>query len=973
MNKRPRIGFYIPNLIGEYFENQWFIINQAAIEADVNLIIFSPLMFITNSEYQKMYSHIFDYGGKENVDGLIISTASFHCYFENREINKLLTNNTDIPIVSIGELIPGISSILIDNYTGMKELVRHFIKDHGYKRVAFIRGKEGNKEGYERFAAYKDVLIETGIPYDEQLIIQGDFGIISGKKAVDELLDVRQTSIDAVIAANDDMILGVYTEMQKRGINVPREVALGGFDNIKAIRELPCPITTVQQAIDEQIKMALDLVLDLIKSKKKETHILLPSHIVIRESCGCPGHDNNEGMEENIYQALRKMVENQGKYANTQQGYSVGLLSSFFTCIINANDFDVIKLQCDKLFAEIGINSCLLAFYNKGLPLFIEKDAIPPLFSEIFLLYQDHSGIKEYENNYSFKTKELSSDILFKHDCRHTLLFSELIFQNEFYGFVLLEMSNINPLVINLFKIQFANSLHNIYTRHEIEKAYKKLEEAKISAESANKLKSRFLANMSHEIRTPMNAVLGFINILIEQETDDVKLDYMRIINDSGKTLLHLINDILDISKIEAGLVDLVETEIYIPHLFGNLNDLFEIEAKEKGISMEIHLDVSVPRYVIGDEIRIRQILTNIIGNAIKFTNRGSVTITATFVKNEFIVIIKDTGIGIPKDKLSEIFSPFKQQDATIQREYGGTGLGLTIARSFTERMGGSLKAKSRTGEGSTFTLILPLKIPPEEKVQADKKKVADPVSSDYSIHEDHELITSTSDFPVLVADDNEVSRKLLGIYLRELNVKVYFAENGVLVPDLLHEKKIKLLLMDIKMPVMDGITAITLIRKNKEFDAIYTIALTAYAVKGEDKKYLEIGFDDYISKPIDKNHFQHKIKQLLHHAVSGKNISPGSKRKNKENNCSSPDLTEVRIKKLNTISLALEEAASIFNEKEAYAILRNMEEFKDIPAIAELYYFLKKSISEYNSEALGSISRRIRKMIDDRRTGGCT
>ncbi len=243
----------------------------------------------------------------------------------------------------------------------------------------------------------------------------------------------------------------------------------------------------------------------------------------------------------------------------------------------------------------------------------------------------------------------------------------------------------------------------------ELQTAY--AERARAEAESANRLKSSFLANMSHEIRTPLNAVLGFTQILLDRELNPGNREMVEIIQNSGKNLLELINDILDFSKIEADEIEIVKQEIKLFPFFDDLERLFLYQKEEKGLLFTVSLDESVPKRVIGDEKRIRQVLINIIGNAFKFTREGSISVEGTWKDNELVIRVSDTGIGIAEDALEEIFSPFKQSDASINRKFGGTGLGLAISQRLSRLMGGRLTVSSRIHEGSTFTLYLPLAV----------------------------------------------------------------------------------------------------------------------------------------------------------------------------------------------------------------------------------------------------------------------
>ncbi len=354
-------------------------------------------------------------------------------------------------------------------------------------------------------------------------------------------------------------------------------------------------------------------------------------------------------------------------------------------------------------------------------------------------------------------------------------------------------------------------------------------------------LKEEFLANMSHEIRTPMNAILGFTDLLKKTDLNNHQLQYVEYIYTSGENLLTLINDILDLSKIEAGMLDFEEEPFSLKGLLGTVEVMFREKAVAKGLDFKIFIEPKIDDTICGDAVRLTQVLMNLLSNAIKFTNQGFVHLSVVMhhqkeeqVELEFSV--HDTGVGIAEEKKQRIFNRFQQAETQTTRQFGGTGLGLSIVKQLVDLQKGSINLQSESGKGSKFSVILPFKA-----VCGQIEKY--PVKI-------NENVIALKDIKILVAEDNQMNQQLIRHLMRQWQLDYLLVSNGKEVIDALKQNSFSVVLMDIQMPEMDGYAATLAIRNELKLD-LPIIAMTAHAMSGEKERCLSYGMNDYISKPV--------------------------------------------------------------------------------------------------------------------------
>lgn len=412
----------------------------------------------------------------------------------------------------------------------------------------------------------------------------------------------------------------------------------------------------------------------------------------------------------------------------------------------------------------------------------------------------------------------------------------------------LLEEKSLDLYQANQRLSEFAANLEKV-----VEQRTNELKVALVKAEAATRAKTEFLATMSHEIRTPLNGVIGMASILIDTHLDDDQKEYVQIIDASGKSLLSLINDILDLTKIESGNLELEHNAISIIDECNDCLKLFDVQATQKDLRLQKQFASDVPQYVFGDATRLRQIVLNLLGNAIKFTSSGTITLTLNVIEShaEKVILkasVQDTGIGISADKIDRLFKPFSQVDSSITRKYGGTGLGLAICAKLIALMGGEIGVESEAGKGSNFFFTWTAQLAKSETKNENISQVS-PVQT----------------LSILIAEDNIVNQKVLTISLRKLGfTNVTIVNDGIECIEMSKEKVFDVIFMDIQMPNMSGLDATRIIRTLNISKQPYIVALTANAFREDEEACMRAGMNNFLSKPLNTTALKELLDLLL-------------------------------------------------------------------------------------------------------------
>jgi len=817
----------------------WNGVDAAAREAGVNLICYPGRLVQSPIGFEAQRNVIYRMVDSDTVDGLIVM-GGLNAWLTTKETCAFLQKFRPRPVVTTGIVLDGFPGVTVDNYHGMYEVIAHLATAHQRRRIAFIRGQAGHQEADDRYQAYLDVLSRHNLPFDPEIVYQGDFKESGGIEGAHELLR-RQVHFDALVAASDNMAIGAMKTLQARGVRVPADVAIAGLNGEEEGLVVNPPLTTAPLHFFEQAYQATLMVLAMLEGQEVPSKVVLPTRMVVRQSCGCPDPlvthaeavphlekldsftdeirqldslvfgeadsqlqiqadepvrrlfpvllksfvDESRGKPEGDF--LRRFIDTVQKTTHTNDDFPrwheiISILRRFAISQLTDTDsrlrienlvqqarvvlgesarrhYAYRVLQADEKLHSLGeISQRLNVVTNLaeltnvlehslallGIPrcyLFIYEDPLnPDGLARFIFSYENQVRVFFDPRGELFLARKLLPDRLLAPDrhCR-SLVVEPLFFRDDQLGYAVFEADPQQEALYEILGGQISAALKRTLLTERNIRLFEEAVEARKAAEQADLLKSRFLSMVSHELRTPLALIVGTIEMMLQEESTGssppLPTSYrkdMDGIHASSKHLFRLIGDVLDLASNQAGELRLVAEPLDLSTLFTETAALGEAMAREKGLEWSAKVPLRLP-LVLGDRTRLRQITLNLLANAVKFTEHGSVSMLVTVAdgnssgdRTNVLVKISDTGMGIPPDEQALIFDEFRRSERSVARGYGGMGLGLAITKRLVELHGGKIGVKSLGVEetGSTFYFTLPVmpNLPASSETSANRR-----------------------------------------------------------------------------------------------------------------------------------------------------------------------------------------------------------------------------------------------------------
>ncbi len=796
---RPVIGLFESQLGRGFHRASLLSVRAAVLAAGADFVCFDGGVLAPTSSRESPANVLYDLAGPRNVDGLIIWASALDWELRPGQMEAFCRRFTSVPVVTVGRAFSGIPGILVDNYQGMRLAAEHLLREHGRRKIAFLRGPEGAEEEELRFRAYCDVLADNAIPFEPALVSSRTNWVrLDGPQKIAELLDERGLvagiDFDALLSVGDDMACGAIEALRARGVRIPDDVAVTGFNDDEEGRAILPALTTVSQPVVEMGRAAVAALLDLFSGRPPAEVATLPLDLVIRRSCGClspavtsaaargtapaaartlnlpaamagvtglpeaamaalvdefravlAGRDAERflaglngtlqaaalgqygsrdvrqwhealslmrrqmlprlveparSVAEDLWQQARVLIGETAAQARSYQRFHADedthRLGDFSQHIQGAANRQALY---DLIAAELppfGVDACYLVLYH---------DAEQPTGAGQLVLAFDAAGRIDLASEPLFASRDLLPPRLAGRR-PPDLVVLPLCFGEKQLGYMLLQADARALALGETLREQVSAALEGLFLREEVREAWRR-------AEEANLLKSKFLSTVSHELRTPLSLIAGTIEMVQREPLTGLPESFqhdLESIHMSARHLSHLISDVLDLARSQAGELRLVCEPVRLGQVLGSVAVLGEQMARERGLAWRVDFGERLP-LVWGDRTRLQQVVLNLLGNAVKFTSKGCVSLWVETGRQEVMVAVSDTGMGIAAGEQELIFDEFRQSDRVSRRGFGGMGLGLAISKRLVELHGGRIGVLSTgtDGAGSTFYFTLPV------------------------------------------------------------------------------------------------------------------------------------------------------------------------------------------------------------------------------------------------------------------------
>ncbi|MBN2441468.1 MAG: substrate-binding domain-containing protein [Spirochaetales bacterium] len=850
-NSCPRFGVFSSWFYGDYLFEFVSGIEYEAKHKDVQVVYFTGRSLHSPYSYDDNHNIVYDIAHEASLDGLVIMSGVID-YSTNTQINDFVSRYSSLPLITIDFKTVYGNAILSNNAPGFRKLLQHLIENHGYRKFAFINGPETNFDAIERSDIYRSMLDSYSIPFDPAFIINGHFTYHSGKNAIVTFLDHRNLQpgkdIEVIVCANDVMARGVLDELKTRGIRVPSDIALTGFDGIR-YAFFPKPLmTTVRQYVFEIGKTAISNLLDYDPNR---ADVVFDTELIIHSSCGCSPGDNRKNQSIDPYTQKSGSVSSEKTIPE-----NIGLsehredIEFFFLDILASIDnlkFLKNMSEFDEWFARhlpgLGIESADLFIYT-------DSPAASPTVKRI-------AEYKRKPQKQSKRKKNIPLNSIFDEilsgSSEKSYCILPLLHENEQYGLLAMEVNLNSAGTYDILYTQLANCIKSINLTKEVERINQKLHHS-------NKQKTRFFINVAHEMKTPLTLIQNYLEQYMKRTASDPDLE---IIKQNIDILLENMLNFLDAERLEKGtMIYSHDSVIDLSEAVQKKCTLFQPVAFKKAITLRLQVEYNVTIKI--DPWALDRILNNLLDNAIKYTQKGGkVWVEVKKIKGKAQFCVKDNGPGLSNNTFLHLFEPYYQLSQKRSSSQG-IGVGLSIVKKIIDDLGASITVKKNRGTGTCFTCVFTASNEPADAQDTDNTPLIKPLVRTIFKEDITEEDITGDKTSILIVDDNVQMLHFLKVSLKKTYNIFLATDVQTALEKLKTIDRPELIISDIMMDGIDGHTFLATLTKTEDYCDIPFIFLSAASGKDEEIRGLAGGAIDYIKKPFSITELEKKIHSII-------------------------------------------------------------------------------------------------------------